>query len=154
MRGMMWRRGIHVRLCKNVPGSIKLICTMTGPSVEDAFRITHAQFLEWNPAVSKDCLSGFWAGYSYCVGVNPNATSTIMSTTSSSSAATQTYSILPNGTSASLAPMPSATDWPPSPRQSGILLNCKVSLWGFYCQCSSELQVFDTIRREWEILAM
>ena len=35
-----------------------------------AYDITFAQFIEWNPAVSNDCLSGFWGGYAYCVGVS------------------------------------------------------------------------------------
>lgn len=30
--------------------------------IESTFAITHAQFLQWNPAVSADCLSGFWGG--------------------------------------------------------------------------------------------
>ncbi|KAI1283287.1 carbohydrate-binding module family 50 protein [Xylaria sp. FL0933] len=38
--------------------------------VEAQSGITDAQFHEWNPAVSSDCLSGFWVDTAYCVGVS------------------------------------------------------------------------------------
>lgn len=38
--------------------------------------ITSAQFFEWNPAVSSDCLTNFWLGYSYCVGVSGGSATT------------------------------------------------------------------------------
>ena len=31
--------------------------------------ITLAQFLAWNPAVSSDCVTNYWLGEAYCVGV-------------------------------------------------------------------------------------
>jgi LysM repeat protein len=37
--------------------------------VEQAFSITHAQFIAWNPAVSQDCSQNFWVGEAYCVGI-------------------------------------------------------------------------------------
>jgi hypothetical protein len=104
-----------------------------GSSVEAAFHISSSQFLEWNPVVSVDCESGFQAGYSYCVSINPNFTSnTTISTsfttpTSSSTSAVGTYSIIGNETSAVLVPIPTATAWPPTPTQSGILSPCKNS---------------------------
>lgn len=108
-------------------GVMVLKCSI-GSSVESAFDITSAQFLAWNPVVSADCESGFEAGYSYCVGINPNATSTIKSSTSSitsSTSAAGTYSILGNQTSAVLVPIPTATVYPPTATQSGILSTCK-----------------------------
>lgn len=59
-------------------------------SVETAFGITHAQFLKWNPAVSKDCLTNFWPKYSYCVGVSSMTTMPLTSRKSSSSSITKT----------------------------------------------------------------
>ncbi|ETS75935.1 hypothetical protein PFICI_12879 [Pestalotiopsis fici W106-1] len=38
-------------------------------TIEAEFGITDAQFHEWNPAVSSDCVSGFWADEAYCVGI-------------------------------------------------------------------------------------
>jgi hypothetical protein len=32
--------------------------------------ITLDQFYSWNPAVSKDCVTNFWLGQAYCVGVS------------------------------------------------------------------------------------
>jgi hypothetical protein len=28
------------------------------------------QFYDWNPAVSRDCVTNFWLGQAYCVGVS------------------------------------------------------------------------------------
>lgn len=50
-------------------------------SVENMFFITHAQFLEWNPAVSQDCGTNFWKGYAYCVGTADTVTVTRISST-------------------------------------------------------------------------
>jgi hypothetical protein len=54
-------------------------------SVETAFTITHAQFIAWNPAVSNDCLTNFWLGYAYCIGVG-----SVVTTSSSPIAVTST----------------------------------------------------------------
>lgn len=35
--------------------------------IEQAYNITLAQFLSWNPDVSSDCGTNFWPNYSYCV---------------------------------------------------------------------------------------
>ncbi|EOD48364.1 hypothetical protein UCRNP2_4885 [Neofusicoccum parvum UCRNP2] len=62
-------------------------------SVENAYLISDAQFLAWNPAVSADCSTGFWAGYAYCVGTvdtpvsTPATSTTAAATTTTSSAA-------------------------------------------------------------------
>ncbi|KAI0543165.1 carbohydrate-binding module family 50 protein [Xylaria digitata] len=69
-------------------------------TVEDLFGITAAQFHEWNPAVSADCVDGFWAGEAYCVGVSTPGSPT---TTTSSSSTHPT---------------------PPAPTQSGQPANC------------------------------
>ncbi|GAW17906.1 hypothetical protein ANO14919_073750 [Xylariales sp. No.14919] len=39
-------------------------------TIPQMYGITLAQFLEWNPAVSDDCLTNFWLGNAYCVGVS------------------------------------------------------------------------------------
>ncbi|EEQ31172.1 LysM domain-containing protein [Microsporum canis CBS 113480] len=59
-------------------------------SIETKYKISHEKFLEWNPSVSSDCLTNFWASYSYCVGIGaqqstPSSTSSITSRSSSSS---------------------------------------------------------------------
>ncbi|KAK2841523.1 hypothetical protein FQN49_006172, partial [Arthroderma sp. PD_2] len=56
-------------------------------SIETKYKISHKNFIEWNPSVSDDCLTNFWASYAYCVGVGPKQgdSSTMMSTTSQSS---------------------------------------------------------------------
>ncbi|KAJ1325254.1 peptidoglycan DL-endopeptidase LytF [Microdochium nivale] len=54
--------------------------------------ISTDQFFTWNPAVSRDCLTNFWLGQAYCVGVSssspPMTTSTTKTTSSSSSVPT------------------------------------------------------------------
>ncbi|KGO45809.1 Peptidoglycan-binding Lysin subgroup [Penicillium expansum] len=42
----------------------------TCATVETKHSITAAQFLSWNPAVSSDCTTGFWADEAYCVSVS------------------------------------------------------------------------------------
>ncbi|KAJ2907323.1 hypothetical protein MKZ38_003179 [Zalerion maritima] len=61
-------------------------------AMETEFGITHEQFLEWNPAVSEDCLTNFWAEYAYCVGVGEasESSATPSSSTSSSSSSSTT----------------------------------------------------------------
>jgi LysM domain len=58
-------------------------------SVETAFGITHAQFISWNPSVSNDCLTNFWLGYAYCIGVGsvvtPSPSSIAVTSTSRTS---------------------------------------------------------------------
>lgn len=53
---------------------------------ENKFKVSHDQFIKWNPAVSSDCTSGFWVGEAYCVGVAgaspPPSTSTSTKSTS------------------------------------------------------------------------
>ncbi|TQV92641.1 Peptidoglycan-binding Lysin subgroup [Cordyceps javanica] len=39
-------------------------------SVASANGISVDQFYKWNPAVSKDCVTNFWIGQAYCVGVS------------------------------------------------------------------------------------
>lgn len=83
--------------------------------VENQFFITPAEFLAWNPAVSSDCTTGFWAGYAYCVGTTDTVSST------RSAAVTTTSS----------AASPSVTA--PSPHQD----NNAVSNCNMYAQAQS-----------------
>ncbi|KAK8048097.1 LysM domain-containing protein [Apiospora saccharicola] len=50
--------------------------------LERKYGLTHAQLLAWNPAISQDCVNGFWGGYAYCVGVSTpvSASSTVITT--------------------------------------------------------------------------
>lgn len=68
-------------------------------SIDQEYGITLKEFLAWNPAVSADCGTNFWPGYSYCVGINedlPTTTTTsstivpISTTTSISSSSSET----------------------------------------------------------------
>jgi hypothetical protein len=49
--------------------------------IESIYAISHTDFIQWNPAVSNDCTTNFWAGYAYCVAVGAQV-STTPSTTS------------------------------------------------------------------------
>lgn len=78
----------------------------TCATVEKQFGITSSQFLGWNPAVSSDCLSNFWAGYAYCVGVgtvSKSCSSSVKttSTTSQSSSQSSSHSSTSSTTSSS-----------------------------------------------------
>ncbi|KAI0443524.1 hypothetical protein F4803DRAFT_514520 [Xylaria telfairii] len=67
----------------------------TCPSVEKEYGITAEQFFAWNPAVSKDCITNFWLGSAYCVGVS---SSTGTSTTSKPTPTTSTGPSVPTPT--------------------------------------------------------
>lgn len=79
-------------------------------TVEKLYNITDKQFHAWNPAVSSDCKTGFWAQEAYCVGVSgssPTTTGTPTTTTTSSVAApgpTQPNSIASNCNKYAIAP--------------------------------------------------
>jgi len=108
-------------------------------SVETAFAITHAQFIAWNPAVSNDCLTNFWLGYAYCVGVGSVVTSSssAIAVTSTSGASTSslassgsstitttasvnaTYSVRNPITSYNLSTPTTDRTWPPTKTQVG-----------------------------------
>ncbi|EQB58765.1 LysM domain-containing protein [Colletotrichum gloeosporioides Cg-14] len=55
--------------------------------------ISLAQFLAWNPAVSSDCLTNYWLGEAYCVGVSGESTPAPATTT----AVATTTSVTPPG---------------------------------------------------------
>ncbi|KAK4128906.1 carbohydrate-binding module family 50 protein [Parathielavia appendiculata] len=61
-------------------------------SLAESNGISLSQFLAWNPAVSSDCVTNFWLGQAYCVGVSGSGTiSTSSSTrTTTTSAASST----------------------------------------------------------------
>ncbi|KAH6617378.1 hypothetical protein F5144DRAFT_624114 [Chaetomium tenue] len=77
-----------------------LSCT----DLASAAGISLAQFLLWNPAVSSDCLTNYWLGDAYCVGVAGTSTPTTTTTTK------------PTTTS--------AKPTPPGPTMSGSPANC------------------------------
>lgn len=72
-------------------------------TVASKFQITKAQFHEWNPAISSDCSSGFWADEAYCVGVFGTNSATSLPTSN---------------------PVSTGSVVPPAPTQSGIPKNC------------------------------
>ncbi|RMZ83680.1 hypothetical protein DV738_g1034, partial [Chaetothyriales sp. CBS 135597] len=72
--------------------------------IYDTYGITQDEFLEWNPAVSEDCLTGFWASYAYCVGVA--SSNTTPTTTSAESTSTVSTSAAPTDTGPVAAPEP------------------------------------------------
>ncbi|KAL5345197.1 hypothetical protein ACLOAV_009566 [Pseudogymnoascus australis] len=67
--------------------------------------ISLAQFLAWNPAVSSDCLTNYWLGEAYCVGV--------------AGASTPTTTASPT-----TAPTTTTEPTPPAPTMSGSPDNC------------------------------
>ncbi|KAI5457372.1 hypothetical protein BGZ63DRAFT_321328, partial [Mariannaea sp. PMI_226] len=114
----------------------------TCSSVPALFGITLQQFLEWNPAVSADCLTNFWLTYAYCVGIDKNWSSTSTSATSTrtssitstSSSHTESITTTPTQSSTYSTRQPivtwniTTTDidvaWPPSHTQAGQPDNC------------------------------
>jgi hypothetical protein len=70
-------------------------------SVETAFAITHAQFIAWNPAVSNDCLTNFWLGYAYCIGVGSVVTTSSFPIAVTSTSGASTSSLVSSGGSTS-----------------------------------------------------
>lgn len=73
--------------------------------------VTLDQFIEWNPAVEKDC-SGLWSGYHYCVGIpgTPSASPTSISASTSRSSTNSHTTVRPAA---------------PGPTQDGIVNNCQ-----------------------------
>ncbi|KAI8273677.1 hypothetical protein K4K60_010537 [Colletotrichum sp. SAR11_57] len=64
--------------------------------------ISVEQFFAWNPAVSKDCITNFWLGQAYCVGVSG----------AGSGATTTPSSTRPSMTAAPTPPAPTHTGQP------------------------------------------
>lgn len=87
----------------------------TCTTVATEYGITVAQFLAWNPAVSSDCSTGFWADEAYCVGTASSSSSAKVSVTPTSTT-TSASSTSP----ASSAESPT----PPAPTQAGEPSNC------------------------------
>jgi hypothetical protein len=44
-------------------------------AVSQRYGISMSQFLEWNPAVSSDCINNFWIDSSYCVRIGKSSSS-------------------------------------------------------------------------------
>ncbi|KAM7185212.1 LysM domain containing protein [Naviculisporaceae sp. PSN 640] len=78
----------------------------TCATLEAQYGITRSQFLTWNPAVSSNCESNFWAYYAYCVGT------TVVTTTTSSSSSTRSSTATP------------VTTGPPGPTMTDAPANC------------------------------
>ncbi|KZL74226.1 LysM domain-containing protein [Colletotrichum tofieldiae] len=95
-------------------------------TVEAKFGITHAQFIAWNPAVSQDCVTNFWLGQAYCVGLGPLVTSSTASSSGTSSSSSITivtpttpYSTRYPVTNQTVTQPSSSEAWPPSKTQAG-----------------------------------
>jgi LysM repeat protein len=65
--------------------------------------ISTDQFFAWNPAVSRDCISNFWLGNAYCVGI---------SSSGSNPPTTTTTTTRPTTTRSPTAPAPTHTGQP------------------------------------------
>ncbi|XP_014562094.1 carbohydrate-binding module family 50 protein [Bipolaris victoriae FI3] len=76
-------------------------------AVETKYGISHANFIKWNPDVSDDCLTNFWLGSSYCVGVGALPSSSIRS--SSASRPVTSSSIRSGSSSVPVTSVPSST---------------------------------------------
>ncbi|KAI9642412.1 hypothetical protein NHQ30_009217 [Ciborinia camelliae] len=50
-------------------------------SVAAKYGISTAQLFSWNPAVSTDCVTNFWLGQAYCVGISGTTTTPTSATT-------------------------------------------------------------------------
>ncbi|KAH6838559.1 hypothetical protein B0I37DRAFT_409109 [Chaetomium sp. MPI-CAGE-AT-0009] len=112
-------------------------------TIEKQYDITADQFFEWNPAVSKDCITNFWLKSSYCVGINkdvsPSSSSTKGSTrTTTSSASSSTRSVVTTTspystrnpvTSYNESAPYTATAFPPQHTQPGQPANCNRWHW-------------------------
>lgn len=77
----------------------------TCQDILDEYKITTAQFYQWNPSVKSDC-SGLWPGYQYCIR-GPGYQSSSSSIPASSA-----------------TPSLTTTDGPPGPTQTGQPSNC------------------------------
>lgn len=107
----------------------------TCPSVQEKFNITADQFFNWNPAVSRDCITNFWVGESYCVWIGKpvQTTSTNQVSSSTSTKGVSTTSDASDGkpystrfpiTSRNITTPTSPTDWPPTKTQAGEPDSC------------------------------
>lgn len=104
-------------------------------SIQQKYGISAEDFLAWNPDVSEDCLTNFWLGNAYCVGVGAavttSSTSSVMST--SSGPITQTTAVTtPNATYSTRVPVTEwnitgttiGTTFPPQKTQAGQHADC------------------------------
>ncbi|KAK2032537.1 hypothetical protein LX32DRAFT_725836 [Colletotrichum zoysiae] len=73
--------------------------------LETRYRISHSQFLAWNPAVSDDCLQNFWPDYAYCVSVDASITAT------PSKSSTTTFTTRTTSAGSSSVPPPISTPY-------------------------------------------
>lgn len=107
----------------------------TCATVPELYGISRDQFLEWNPAVSDDCVENFWLGNAYCVGVGERATtssSPVTSITSTSEPITTSTTTSQNLTYSTREPIvtwnitipTTDTAWPPTATQSGQPAAC------------------------------
>ncbi|KAF1812797.1 hypothetical protein P152DRAFT_395832 [Eremomyces bilateralis CBS 781.70] len=107
----------------------------TCSTVEEAYGITHEQFIEWNTDVSSDCVTNFWLDNAYCVGVGASpsaAPSTSIPVTFPSSSSIPITSAPVNSTYSTRYPVTSINissttvdeTWPPAKTQAGQPASC------------------------------
>lgn len=65
-------------------------------TIEAEYGLTPDQFFGWNPAVSRDCLTNFWLGYAYCVGVSSSASPPTTTTTPTTTSSPTTTPAIPS----------------------------------------------------------
>ncbi|CAK7203034.1 hypothetical protein SEUCBS139899_005763 [Sporothrix eucalyptigena] len=109
-----------------VDGCVRYSNTSAGDGCQDfaaAHKITPAQLYGWNTvlgASGSNCLTEFWVGYYYCIGVasSPSKTeSTILSSRTATTVSSKTAS-------PSTLTSPTTSSVPPSPTQDGIAHTC------------------------------
>lgn len=103
----------------------------TCQSVPAKYGISFDQFLEWNPAVSRDCLTNFWLGQAYCVRVGDKLTTTAKTTKpTTTSKPTQTttvdekYSTRYPTSTFNITTTTIDTAWPPEKTKEGQPEGC------------------------------
>ncbi|KAI6257280.1 hypothetical protein MCOR29_010644 [Pyricularia oryzae] len=106
-------------------------------NVAARYKITLAQFLKWNPAVSSDCLQFFWPDYAYCVSVDasitavPTTSTSVRTTFATRTTSAVSTSVLPPVSTPSYTfnhpvtdlnittPTVPTEEWPPKNTQAG-----------------------------------
>ncbi|KAE8375112.1 hypothetical protein BDV26DRAFT_295302 [Aspergillus bertholletiae] len=119
----------HPTMSGTAPNCNKWYTTKKGDScysVQRAYGISAANFLRWNPSVSKDCRRSFWPDISYCVGVGPAVPTAPTSTRSSTTTTIRaTYTFNHTTTTWTTPPRPPReTAWPPTKTQGAQPTSC------------------------------
>lgn len=86
-------------------------------SIEIKYGISNDDFIKWNPDVSDDCLTNFWLGSSYCVGVGAVVSTSASSKPTSLSVASSSSIKM---SSSSIGTVTTAKSSPTKPSSSSV----------------------------------